>query len=71
MAQFSPEERDLMRNLGRQYPRFVEILSRWRKREMNQLPKAISGNVGVLQGRAQVLTEITQHVSGLSDEELP
>ena len=54
----TPEEVRLFKDVARQYPKMVEILTAWRTKELEILPDAINTNVGVLQGRVQVLTEV-------------
>lgn len=58
----SREERELCIQIGRQYPSFKTFIERWWMEELVVLPAAVSQNVGVLQGRAQVLTEMKDYL---------
>jgi len=56
------DELRMFKEIGRQYPRAFEVLTEWRMSELEKLPMATGSitPVGVLQGRAQVLTEMQE-----------
>jgi hypothetical protein len=59
----SAEQLHTLRTIARQYPDFIQYLTDWRRKEMEQLPYARE-NLGVLQGRAQLLTEMQRNLTG-------
>lgn len=64
MIQVTPDEKKLMQDVGRQYPRFLDLLNRWREHELESLvfaPKDISD---VVRGRVQSLTELLKAIKG-------
>lgn len=69
MIRLSPEEQKTLERVRRQFPEFVEILSRWRTEELERLPNAVgaASNVNVMQGRVQALTEMQRAIQGRVD----
>ena len=64
MIRLDKAELKLLNDVGRQYPRFVEILSRWRTEELERLPYTNKDNVDVMRGRVQALTEMQRAILG-------
>lgn len=64
MIRLSKEEHKLLADVGRQYPKFVEILSRWRIEELERLPYSQKEIVDVQRGRVQALTELANSIKG-------
>jgi hypothetical protein len=62
----SDDERKLFVTIGRQYPELLRIIERLELAELRKLPVATNKeqNVGVLQGRSQMLTDIQQLFNG-------
>lgn len=60
MVRLTPEEQQELIMVARHNPGFVRLVERWRMAELEALPAATGPavNVGVLQGRTQVLTEL-------------
>ena len=60
---FSSDDRKLMADVGRQFPRFVALLSAWRQGELENIVVASRDSTDVLRGRVQTLTEMQRLVS--------
>lgn len=63
MMRPSEEQLHNLQAMARQYPEFLQYLTDWRRKEMEQLLHARE-NLGVLQGRAQLLTEMQRILTG-------
>jgi hypothetical protein len=58
------DELNLIRSIGRQYPKFLEILGRWRQHEMERMVQTPAEKVGIMQGRVHALTELQRALTG-------
>lgn len=63
MRQPSPDIIAMFGAISRQYPQFKEWLDEWRQTELSALPYHASTNIGIGQGRCQVLTEVCKLVT--------
>lgn len=63
MRKPSDEDIIMLSAISRQYPKFKEWLEEWRQAELGTLPYHSPTNVGIGQGRCQVLTEVCKLVT--------
>lgn len=56
------DEAELCKQVGRQFPRYVEMLDRLRTAEMESMAVSSSDHFGTFKGRVSVLTELRQQV---------
>jgi hypothetical protein len=64
---FTPEDLQTFSRVGRQFPEFIEILSRWRTEEMEALLLAAEKDTRTIQGRARLLTELRKQLNARVD----
>lgn len=62
MIRLSPDELKLVKDVGRQFPRFVEILDRWKAQELEALIFATSTVSDTMRGRVQSLAELQKAI---------
>lgn len=62
MIKLDADEVRVMHDVGRQFPKFVEILNRWRTTELETLPFAKNENLDVMRGRIQSLAELQKAI---------
>ena len=60
--QLSDDEAKLLKQIGRQYPNFVELLERLRSAELESMATGTQEHFSTYKGRVQCLTEIRQLV---------
>ncbi len=58
MIKPDPQTLQILAQIARLHPTFVDWLGEWRQRELDNLPNVLTSHVGVAQGRCQVLTEL-------------
>lgn len=57
-----PDDIQLLKQLGRQHPRLVELLTAARQGELETMAQTSAEHFCTFKGRVQVLTELRQHV---------
>lgn len=64
MIKVTLDEAKLIQDVGRQYPRFLDLLSRWREHELESLVFAPKDFSDVVRGRVQSLSELLKAIKG-------
>jgi 6-phosphogluconate dehydrogenase (decarboxylating) len=63
MKKLTVDEEQVFMNVARQYREFTAVINAWRLMELERLPFATEGNLDVMRGRVQALTELQRALS--------